>query len=182
MVVGAMLRAQAADRRRGQSPAAARWRRVRLGRARPPIAGEWAVDAAPRFSEPGGRFIGYAGRFRRPAPPDACAAPRGDPAADRMRQMLHELSTPVNAIQGFAEIIQQQLFGPAPHEYRALAAAIAGDAARMLAGFDELDRLARLESGALELERGQRRLGADRRRARRASSTRCCARAAAASS
>jgi hypothetical protein len=74
-----------------------------------------------------------------------------DTAGDRMRQVLHELRTPVNAIQGFAEIIQQQLFGPAPNTYRALAGAIGVDAARLLAGFDEIDRLARLESGALEL-------------------------------
>jgi len=74
--------------------------------------------------------------------------------ADRVRQLLHELRTPVNALQGFAEIIQQQLFGPAPNEYRALAANIAGDAARILAGFDELERLARLESGALALGNG----------------------------
>lgn len=60
----------------------------------------------------------------------------------------------MNAIQGFSEVIQQQLFGPAPHEYRALAAGIAGDSARMLAGFDELDRLAKLETGALEMEDG----------------------------
>jgi signal transduction histidine kinase len=65
--------------------------------------------------------------------------------------MLHELRTPVNAIQGFAEIIQQQLFGPAPNTYRALAGAIGVDAARLLAGFDEIDRLARLESEALVL-------------------------------
>ena len=58
--------------------------------------------------------------------------------------MLHELRTPVNAIQGFAEVIQQQLFGPTPHEYRALAAGIAGDAARILSAFEELDRLAGL--------------------------------------
>ena len=119
----------------------------------PAIAGDWSVDAAPRFSDQGGRFTGYAGRFRRPPPPEL-VAPSGDPASDRMRQLLHELKTPVNAIQGFAEVIQQQLFGPTPHEYRALAATIAGDAARMLAGFDELDRLARLESGALTLETG----------------------------
>jgi K+-sensing histidine kinase KdpD len=68
-----------------------------------------------------------------------------------MRQVLHELRTPVNAIQGFAEIIQQQLFGPAPNNYRALAGAIGVDAARLLAGFDEIDRLARLECGALDL-------------------------------
>jgi signal transduction histidine kinase len=68
-----------------------------------------------------------------------------------MRQVLHELRTPVNAIQGFAEIIQQQLFGPAPNTYRALAGGIGVDAARLLAGFDEIDRLARLESGGLDL-------------------------------
>jgi signal transduction histidine kinase len=120
----------------------------------PHVSGEWVVDAAPRFSDPGGHFLGYAGRFRRPAPPVA-GAPARDPAADRMRQVLHELRTPVNAIQGFAEVIQQQLFGPVPHEYRALAAGIASDAARMLAGFEELDRLARLESGALDLDAGE---------------------------
>jgi hypothetical protein len=68
--------------------------------------------------------------------------------------VLHELRTPVNAIQGFAEIIQQQLFGPTPHEYRALAAVIAADSARMLAGFEELERFARLDSGAMELASG----------------------------
>ncbi|MGX7953082.1 sensor histidine kinase [Tsuneonella sp. HG249] len=119
----------------------------------PAVSGDWVIDAAPRFSEIGGRFVGYAGRFRRPSPPDLLPA-RTDPASDRMRQLLHELKTPVNAIQGFAEVIQQQLFGPTPHEYRALAASIVGDAARMLAGFDELDRLAKLESGALAMEPG----------------------------
>ena len=119
----------------------------------PAIAGEWRVDAAPHFAVPGGGFTGYRGRMRRPATAPATRA-EPDSASDRMRQVLHELRTPVNAIQGFAEIIHQQLFGPTPNEYRALAAAIAGDAARMLAGFDELDRLAKLEGGALELAEG----------------------------
>lgn len=114
------------------------------------IAGEWVADATPDF-DAAGRFAGYIGRCRRPTPSLAAAAPS---EADRMRQVLHELKTPVNAIQGFAEVIQQQLFGPTPHEYRALAAGIAGDAARLLAGFDELDRWARLDAGVLELEEG----------------------------
>ncbi|MEP6869051.1 MAG: histidine kinase dimerization/phospho-acceptor domain-containing protein [Novosphingobium sp.] len=118
----------------------------------PAIAGEWQIDAAPDFDDLG-HFTGYRGRFRRPAPASA-AAPAPDSEADRVRQLLHELRTPVNAIQGFAEVIQQQLFGPTPHEYRAHAATIAGDAARMLAGFDELERLARLDSGAMKLEAG----------------------------
>ncbi len=116
------------------------------------IEGDWIVDAAPRFTRGEGRFYGYVGRFRRAVAPVDDRAQRG---ADRLRQLLHELRTPVNAMQGYAEVIQQQVFGPTPHEYRALAASIAGDSARILAGFDELDRLARLETGALDLEAGE---------------------------
>ena len=119
----------------------------------PAISGLWRIDATPRFGLPEGNFTGYCGRLRRK--PIQPAQPSENEAAHRMRELLHELRTPVNAIQGFAEVIQQQVFGSAPHEYRALAATIAGDAARILAGFDELDRLARLESDTLELEPGQ---------------------------
>ncbi len=115
------------------------------------IEGFWIVDAAPRFTRNEGRFFGYVGRFRRAAEPGDERARQG---ADRLRQLLHELRTPVNAMQGYAEVIQQQVFGPTPHEYRALAASIAGDSARILAGFDELDRLARLETGDLDLDPG----------------------------
>jgi signal transduction histidine kinase len=116
------------------------------------IAGDWIIDATPRFTRRGGSFTGYTGRFRRSrsnADQEHVVA-----EAEKLRQLLHELRTPVTAIQGFAEVIQQQLFGATPHEYRALAATIAGDSARMLAGFDELDRLVKLESRALELAEG----------------------------
>lgn len=116
------------------------------------LAGDWIVDAAPRFAPRSGRFSGYVGRFRRPAP--APADNRASHAADRVRQLLHELRTPVSAIQGFAEVIQQQTIGPVPHEYRAIAAGIAGDAARMLAGFAEIERFARLEAGTQDLAEG----------------------------
>lgn len=128
----------------------------------PAIAGDWQIDAVPWFDPLNGRHIGYRGRLRRPAadPAESSAPPPvRDSEADRIRQMLHELRTPVNAIQGFAEVIQQQLFGPTPHEYRALASTIVGDAARMLAAFEELERLAKLESGALEVEDGATELG-----------------------
>ncbi len=121
----------------------------------PALGGAWRVDAEPVFAASGGSFAGYRGRMRRPLVLVSDVDPSVDSEADRIRQLLHELRTPVNAIQGFAEVIHQQLFGPAPHEYRALAATIAGDAARILAGFEELDRLARLTSGALELEEGR---------------------------
>ena len=118
------------------------------------MAGEWRVDAAPWFREADGGFLGYRGRIRRA---DLTTAPsqQSNEPGERMRQVLHELRTPVNAIQGFAEIIQQQVFGHAPNGYRALAAAIGVDAARLLAGFDEVDRLAKLETGAMQPEEGE---------------------------
>jgi two-component system OmpR family sensor kinase len=118
-----------------------------------PIAGDWIVDAEPRFAYDG-HFTGYIGRFRRPATVVDDEATQRAREADRIRQLLHELRTPVTAVQGYAEVIQQQLFGPAPHEYRALAAAIAADAAHILAGFEEMDRLSRLEIGTIGLEAG----------------------------
>ncbi len=124
------------------------------------ITGTWQLDAVPWFDPVTGRYLGYRGRMRRPAERAPLVPPVRDSEADRIRQMLHELRTPVNAIQGFAEVIQQQLFGPTPHEYRALAANIAGDAARMLSAFEELERLARLDSGAMGLDEGDADLAA----------------------
>ena len=126
------------------------------------ISGDWRIDAEPMFTPATGHFIGYRGRARRWRDPQPFAEASGhepdqapDSGQDRIRQTLHELRTPVNAIQGFAEVIQQQVFGPAPNAYRALAAGIAVDAAKLLAAFEEVDRLARLESGALELAPGR---------------------------
>ncbi|WP_010414339.1 histidine kinase dimerization/phospho-acceptor domain-containing protein [Citromicrobium sp. JLT1363] len=121
----------------------------------PAITGSWILDANPRFSSPDGRFLGFAGGMRR-----ALEAEEPGQQSDRLRQLLHELRTPVNAIQGFAEVIQQQVVGPVPHDYRALAAGIAGDSARMLAGFDDLERLSRLESGRLRPTGGDADLAA----------------------
>ncbi|MEN9717633.1 MAG: hypothetical protein RIQ99_511 [Pseudomonadota bacterium] len=123
----------------------------------PAIAGAWIVSATPWFDSLTGRHMGWRGRMRRPTAPEAARTAHAAvqaAEADRIRQLLHELRTPINAIQGFAEVIQQQLFGPTPHAYRALAANIVGDAAQMLAAFDELERLAKLETAALTLESG----------------------------
>lgn len=122
--------------------------------AAPEISGDWRMDAAPVFDPHTGGFAGYRGCLRRPvfAKEEESAS---DGEGDLMRQVLHELRTPVNAIQGFAEIIQQQLFGPAPHEYRAHAAGISVDAAKLMAGFDEIDRLVKLDAGDMELESGE---------------------------
>ncbi len=129
----------------------------------PAVAGTWYADGPPIFAPDGGRFCGYLLRLRRSlAAVPVASVPvvpgrsikNADTEADRMRQLLHELRTPINAIQGFAEMIQSQVFGPTPHQYRAMAATIAADAAQMLAGFEEVERLVKLESAALTLETG----------------------------
>jgi len=126
--------------------------------AAPAVGGEWRIDGAPRFETASGRFEGYYLRLQRPPTAAAEDEAQGESPSDLMRQTLHELRTPVNAIQGFAEIIQQQLFGSVPNSYRALAAGIAVDAAKLLAGFDEIDRLAQLEAGVDLIATDQYRL------------------------
>jgi signal transduction histidine kinase len=73
-----------------------------------------------------------------------------------MRQIIHELRTPLNAILGFAEIIEQQLFGPAGVHYREMAGNILVDARRLLAAFDDIDLAAR--SAADEAGHGEKRV------------------------
>lgn len=120
----------------------------------PAISGEWRIDAAPLFDAATGRYTGHAGRARRIADP-AAGTSHADGMADRMRQVLHELRNPAGAIQMASEFIQQQVGGPAPHQYRALAATIAGDTASVLGGLDELDRLVKLDAGVTGVEPGE---------------------------
>lgn len=113
-------------------------------------SGEWRLSAVPFFDPATGRFQGFRGQARRPkvhetphqvpTPVKAVASP---PSLDSMRQIVHELRTPLNAILGFAEIIEQQLFGPAGVHYREMASNILSDARRLLAAFDDIDLAAR---------------------------------------
>ena len=77
----------------------------------------------------------------RPNPADGSPT-RGEAHADDgdwLRQVLHELRTPVNAIQGFAELIREELFGPVPQDCRELADGIAADAGLILAALAALE-------------------------------------------
>ncbi|MGB5075968.1 MAG: histidine kinase dimerization/phospho-acceptor domain-containing protein [Sphingorhabdus sp.] len=112
------------------------------------IAGDWRINASPFFDVVSGRFNGYRGILRRPTVAEsALIESKTDTDADHIQQLVHELRTPLGAIIGFSEIIDQQLFGPVTEDYRALARNILNDAERLLAGFDDLSMAAKVESG-----------------------------------
>jgi signal transduction histidine kinase len=81
---------------------------------------------------------------RKPALPPAMAD------ADALRETIHEIKTPLNAIIGFAEIIDGQYLGPAHRSYRHRAAEIVTQARMLLAAIEDLDFAARLQAQPAE--------------------------------
>jgi signal transduction histidine kinase len=77
-----------------------------------------------------------------------------------MRQLLHELRSPLNAINGFAQLIEGQYFGPVGTHYRDLARAIIADSSILSVAFEDLDLAAKMDTGALTLEEGESDLAA----------------------
>lgn len=114
--------------------------------------GDWRIDGFPMFDPESGRFIGYRGTARRPRS-DEQATPIDSSGMrpDALRQLVHELRTPTNAIAGFAEMIETELLGPVASPYRARAATIRDQARELLSAIEDLDLAARIEAKALDL-------------------------------
>jgi His Kinase A (phospho-acceptor) domain len=128
-------------------------------RGGPIVEGDWLISASPFFDAITGRFRGFRGIMRRPnfAEKPEFASDTVDnrrQQGESMQQIVHELRTPLGAIAGFAEIIEQQLFGPVTGDYRSMAGSILADAHRLLAGFDDLATAARLDAGNFDLQVG----------------------------
>ena len=114
--------------------------------------GSWRLSGVPAFEHASGRFIGFRGTARRPRPDEAAGPVRvASPVSDSLRQLVHELRTPTNAIAGFAELIETQLLGPVSPTYRDRASAIRTQAGDLLSAIDDLDIAARIEGHALDL-------------------------------
>ncbi|MBL8651499.1 MAG: sensor histidine kinase, partial [Sphingopyxis sp.] len=102
-------------------------------------AGEWRFSALPWFDRASGQFRGYRGSARRPRRNEIpYGLPAQDSGGDSIRQLIHELRSPLNAISGFAQIISVQMFGPVSQTYRAMADTIVTDAAMVQAIIDDL--------------------------------------------
>lgn len=113
-------------------------------------AGDWLLSGVPAFDPASGRFIGYRGTARRPRGHERAEWSPGPPA-ESMRQLVHELRTPANAISGFAEMIESEILGPVPEVYRERATVIREQAHLLVAAIDDLDLAARIDGNSLEL-------------------------------
>jgi hypothetical protein len=116
----------------------------------PALEGEWRLSGIPAFSPVDGRFLGYRGIARRNGDhqqPAEVSIPKLAVSADAeaLRETIHEIKTPLNAIIGFAEIIDGQYLGPAHRNYRQRAAEIVAQARMLLAAIEDLDFAARLQ-------------------------------------
>jgi hypothetical protein len=116
-----------------------------------PVSGDWKISGVPAFEPADGRFAGYRGVALRevPLPVEATvleAVPDVLSDPDSLRELVHEIKTPLNAIIGFAEIIEGQYLGPADRGYRDRAAEIVRQARLLLTAIDDLDFAAKLHS------------------------------------
>ena len=115
-----------------------------------PAAGEWMLSGVPAFEPSDGRFAGYRGvglRSGETAPKPA-EIEREKLDEDALRELVHELKTPLNAIIGFAEIIDGQYLGPTENPYRERAAEIVTQARLLLSAIEDLDIAAQLRSSS----------------------------------
>jgi signal transduction histidine kinase len=106
--------------------------------------GDWRLSAWPCFDAATGQFRGYRGSARRPRRNEvAYGSPVETSGGDTVRQLIHELRSPLNAISGFGQIIAGQMFGPVNQRYRNMASAIVDDAAVLQQIIEDLDSSAR---------------------------------------
>ena len=116
-------------------------------------AGSWRLSAVAAFEPRSGRFSGFRGVGRRPRRDQSATPPVAVSAGgvDSLRQLVHELRTPTNAIAGFAELIGSELLGPVAPAYRDRARSIHAQATDLIGAIEDLDTAARIEGGALDL-------------------------------
>ena len=115
------------------------------------LAGVWKISGVPAFEPADGRFAGYRGvALLEAETPWPGAATESMPEVlsdpDSLRELVHEIKTPLNAIIGFAEMIEGQFLGPADRGYRDRAAEIVGQARLLLSAIDDLDFAAKVHS------------------------------------
>ncbi len=114
-------------------------------------AGDWLISGLPCFAPDTGRFLGYRGLARRvdmaKIKPQAAdqrtfAVGKRDDSNEALRQFIHEMRTPLNAVCGFVEMILAQFHGPVAASYQKRAREVLADAQIVTTVFEDLQTVA----------------------------------------
>lgn len=130
-------------------------RDVRLHIPDGPLAGDWIIQAIPAFETGSGTFMGYRGTAVRQQALLNPALLTADPltqSSEALASLAHETRTPLNAIMGFTQLIDDQRFGPVSEGYRAQSAAILDASSRLLQALDDVAEISRLDRNAAVLQ------------------------------
>lgn len=119
------------------------------------LPGRWRLSGLPQFDRRSGRFTGYWGSAIALDKPVSAAHPETQAAGifgtgasgEALATMAHEVRTPLNAIIGFAQLIEGEILGEAGTAYREQAGNILRQAEKLLDAFDDLSDAARIEQG-----------------------------------
>jgi PAS domain S-box-containing protein len=121
----------------------------------------WAQSAVKLFTDAAGKPTRMVGAIqnvtpRKRAEQALLAAKEEADAASRAKSeflasMSHELRTPLNAILGFAEIMKEQIMGPAPAQYVEYARDIFDSGRHLLDLVNDVLDISKLEAGKVEL-------------------------------
>jgi signal transduction histidine kinase len=121
------------------------------------------LAAVPVFADRSGRFTGYRGLARdvtaskaqeRALQEAKAAAERANKAkSEFLATMSHEFRTPLNAVIGFADVINGAYFGPLGNaKYSEYAADIAASARHLAQMIDDILDMSKIEAGRMELQ------------------------------
>ncbi len=120
------------------------------------LAGRWLLSGVAVFDPRTGLFLGHRGIARRlevaePEPAAAQPGVTGFLPAEALTTLAHETRTPLNAIMGFAQLIDAQTWGAVPAPYAPQASAILHESQKLLQALDDVTDTHRLERGAYGL-------------------------------
>ncbi|HET7463143.1 MAG TPA: ATP-binding protein [Longimicrobium sp.] len=110
---------------------------------------EFAEELARRAA----MAIDNARLYRAAARAGAAAEEASHAKSEFLAAMSHEMRTPLNAVLGYADLLELELPGPLTDEQRTQVGRIRGSATHLLALVDQVLDLARLESGQLSVGR-----------------------------
>ncbi len=123
-----------------------------------PLAGRWWVSGVAVFDVRTGLYLGHRGVARRVDVPAAAKKSDTVPAVtiettELLSTLAHETRTPLNAIMGFAQMIDAQTWGAVPAPYAPHAVGILQESQKLLQALDDVTDTHRLKRGVFELHK-----------------------------